>query len=267
MAPTRDLPRTPAPVGQVILVGAGPGDPDLLTRKALAAIARADVLFYDDLVSTEILAEIPPGVRCVYVGKPRGTDPAVQGDIIAHLIAAARVHPTVVRLKGGDPLIFGRGGEEIDALRAAGIAVEVVPGITAAAGAAAATLIPLTHRDHAAQVSFTTAVRKDGGVADVRGLAGPGRTLVIYMGVGQAAALADALRKDDVPGTWPVAIVEKATRPDQRLLVTTVDALAKTVADQAVTSPALFIVGTVAQAVARPRQPEPSFHWAHFAHG
>jgi uroporphyrin-III C-methyltransferase len=267
-------PRPQPFAGCVALVGAGPGDPGLMTRKAYAAVTTADILFYDELVSAEILAEVPGSVQRVYVGKPHGTGShkITQDEIIALLIEAARTHGRVVRLKGGDPLIFGRGGEEAEALRAHGIAVEIVPGITAAQGAASAAQIPLSHRDHSAQIAFVTAVRRDGSLADIAGLAGKGKTLVVYMGVAQAAALAAALRADSLPATLPVAIVENANRPNERRFVTTVEALAATVSDNAVHSPALFIVGDVAGTGVASAPPvagdaQRAFHWAHFAHG
>lgn len=231
--------------GQVTLVGAGPGDPDLLTRKAYKALQKADVVFFDDLVSPEIIDLLPETTRCIYVGKPHGAPHIGQDAIAAQLIAAVRSGENVVRLKGGDPMVFGRSGEEIDALRAADIEVDVVPGITAATGAAASTRISLTRRDCAAQVSFVTAVRRDHELTDVRGLAGEGKTLVVYMGINRAAALADALRADGVSSDLLVAIVENATRASERVVVTTVAELAPTIARENVQSPALFIIGEV----------------------
>ncbi|TAL00353.1 MAG: uroporphyrinogen-III C-methyltransferase [Rhodospirillaceae bacterium] len=234
------------PIGAVVLVGAGPGDPELLTRKAQAAILAADIVFYDELVSAEIMAEIPTRIARVYVGKRHGTVSIDQADIIEGVITAVMAGKRVVRLKGGDPMIFGRGGEEIEALSAAGIEVSVVPGITAATGAASSTGIPLTHRDHAAQVTILTGTRRDGSLSDVRGLAGEGKTLIIYMAIRRTAEVAAALRADGVPGDLPVAIVENATRPNERTIKVTVDTLAETVVREAVQSPALLIVGHVA---------------------
>ncbi len=232
---------------KVILVGAGPGDPGLLTRKGYDALQSAEVVFFDDLVAAEIIDLLSPRTHRVYVGKPHGTAGLSQADIAEQLIGAARAGRRVVRLKGGDPMVFGRSGEEIDALRAAGIEVDVIPGITAATGAAASTRISLTHRDHAAQVTFVTAARQDGGLADVRGLAGPGRTLVVYMGIARAGALSVALAADGVGADLPVAIVENATRPEERVIITTVGDLADAIARHAVRSPALFIVGKVVE--------------------
>ena len=227
------------------LVGAGPGDPELLTVKGYLALKAADVVFFDDLVSPEILDLLPEGARCIYVGKPYQSTGISQADIITQLIAAARGGHRVVRLKGGDPMVFGRSGEELEGLRAAGVPVDVVPGITAATGAAASTGITLTHRDYAAQVSFVTAAKKDGGLAEVRGLAGKGRTLVIYMGIARADALSEALQADGVAPSWPIAIIENATRANERVIVTTVAGLADAVMRNVVRSPALFIVGEV----------------------
>lgn len=234
-----------ARTGRVALVGAGPGDPELLTVKGYLALKAADVVFFDDLVSPEILDLLPEGARSIYVGKPYQSAGISQADIIAQLIAAARGGHRVVRLKGGDPMVFGRSGEELEGLYAAGIAVDVIPGITSATGAAASTRITLTHRDYAAQVSFVTAAKKDGGLADVRGLAGAGRTLVVYMGIARAETLSAALQEDGVAPSWPIAIVENATRPNERVIVTTVAGLAEAVAANVVRSPALFIVGEV----------------------
>ena len=232
-------------IRKVTLVGAGPGDPGLLTRKGFDALQTADVVFFDELVSPEIMELVGVQTRCIYVGKPCKSVAVSQGDIIQQLIMAARAGLRVVRLKGGDPMVFGRSAEEITALREAGIEVDVVPGITSASGAAASTRISLTHRDYAAQVSFVTAARRDGELADVAGLAGKGRTLVVYMGIARAQALSDALQADGVEASLPIAIVENATRADERVIITTVGELSKTVAHQNVRSPALFIVGDV----------------------
>jgi len=234
-----------ARAGRVTLVGAGPGDPELLTVKGYLALKAADVVFFDDLVSPEILDLLPAGARCIYVGKPYQNAGISQADIITQLIAAARGGHRVVRLKGGAPMVFGRSGEELEGLRTAGVSVDVIPGITAATGAAASTRITLTHRDYAAQVSFVTAARKDGSLADVRGLAGAGKTLVVYMGIARGQALSEALQADGVAPAWPIAIVENATRANERVIVTTVADLSGAIARDVVRSPALFIVGEV----------------------
>jgi uroporphyrin-III C-methyltransferase len=230
---------------KVTLFGAGPGDPGLLTRKGYDALQSADVVFFDELVSPEIVDLLPAHARCIYVGKPCKSVAISQGDIVQQLITAARAGLKVVRLKGGDPMVFGRGAEEIEALHAAGIETDVVPGITSASGAAASTRISLTHRDYAAQVAFVTAARREGELAEVRGLAGAGRTLVVYMGIARAAALRDAFIADGVLADLPIAIVENATRPDERVVITSVQNLPEAVAVNAIRSPALFIVGDV----------------------
>lgn len=233
------------PGGRITLVGAGPGDPELLTVKALRTLESADVVFFDDLVSEDILDLLPARARCIYVGKPHHAALVSQEEITRQIVAAARAGLSVVRLKSGDPMVFGRSGEEIAAARAAGVPVDVVPGITAAAGAAASARISLTHRDYAQQVAFVTAVRQGGALADVKGLAGPGRTLVVYMGLVRAPALSAALMHDGVPPAWPVAIVENATRPAERVVITTLSDLAETVLRENLRTPALFIVGEV----------------------
>ncbi|HCX15125.1 MAG TPA: uroporphyrinogen-III C-methyltransferase [Rhodospirillaceae bacterium] len=232
-------------VGLVTLVGAGPGDPDLLTRKGYAALQVAEVVFFDDLVSPEIVDILPDHARCIYVGKPHHKAMIAQSDIISQLIAAARSGLRVVRLKGGDPMVFGRSAEEIDALRGAGIPVEIIPGVTAASASAAAMKISLTHREYASRVTFVTATRRAGALADVRGLAGLGRTVVIYMGLCKARGLRQVLLAEGLDAAWPVAVVEHATRPAQRIIVTTVADLPDALIRENVQSPALFIVGEV----------------------
>ena len=232
--------------GTIWLVGAGPGDPDLLTVKAARLIAAADLIVHDGLVDPAILALASPSAERVSVAKQRSRHTLPQEGINALLIEAARAGRDVVRLKGGDPFIFGRGGEELDAARAAGIACAVVPGITAATGCAAAAGLPLTHRDHAHSVTFVAGQCKDLTSQDWSGLAGHGRTLVVYMGIATAAAIADKLIADGVaPGT-PVAVLEKGTRRDQRALRTLLADLGDMVVREAVQSPALIVIGAVA---------------------
>jgi uroporphyrin-III C-methyltransferase len=233
----------PPAIGQVCLVGAGPGDPDLLTLKAVKALAQADVVVHDRLIDMRVLDHAPSTARRIYVGKMRARHALPQDDINALLVAEALAGNRVVRLKGGDPFIFGRGGEEAEAARAAGVSVEVVPGISAANGAAAVAQLPLTHRDASSAIAFVTGHCKDGVEQDWTGLAGQGRTLVVYMGLTQAARIAQSLQDQGVSGSLPVAIIENATRSDQRTFLTQVDAMAAVIVSQGIASPALLVIG------------------------
>ena len=235
-----------APAGRVLLVGAGPGDPELLTVKAHRALQRADVIVYDKLVSPDVLDYARRDAEFVFVGKSRGDHSVSQDAINALLVDHARAGRMVVRLKSGDPFVFGRAGEEIESLRTAGVAVEVVPGITALAGCAAVAQIPLTHRDHASAVTLITGQLKKGVAQDWTGLAGPGRTLAIYMGLGTAQAIAEKLVVDGFDPATPVAVVENGTRTDERRFYGPLSHLPRLVADHQVASPALIIVGEVA---------------------
>jgi uroporphyrin-III C-methyltransferase len=230
----------------VILVGAGPGDPELLTIKAAKAIQTADVVVYDRLVAPAIVDLAPPHAERLFVGKTRSLHSVPQDDIHALLIDRAARGLTVVRLKGGDPFIFGRGGEEVDAVEAAGFSVSVIPGVTAAIGGAAASLLPLTHRDHASAVTFVAGQCKGLSEQDWTGLSAPGRTLVVYMGVQDAGAIADKLMAEGRAPTTPVAVLENATRPDQRTIPATLKTLSSVMIRQAVASPALLVIGEAA---------------------
>ncbi|MBC7522064.1 MAG: uroporphyrinogen-III C-methyltransferase [Sandarakinorhabdus sp.] len=232
--------------GRVILVGAGPGAADLLTVRAVRALAIADVVVHDGLVGDDIMAMLPPSARLVSVAKRRDRHTMQQHAIGELLVAEARAGHVVVRLKGGDPFIFGRGGEEVSACVAGGVPVEVIPGISSAMGGAAAAFMPLTHRDHASIVSFVAGECR--GLADQNwtGLAGKGRTLVIYMGVSGADRIAEKLIADGLSPDTPIAILERATHPDMRVLRSLLADLGGTVARETVISPALIIVGDVA---------------------
>lgn len=245
-------PRDEAAQGLVHIVGAGPGDPELLTLKALRALQDADVIIHDKLVSTEVLERARRDARRIYVGKTRGDHSVPQDQIEQLMIEEARAGHRVVRLKGGDPFVFGRGGEELEAVRAAGIEAIVVPGITAALACAASTGLPLTHRDHAQAVTFVTGQPKPGGeAADWVRLAAPNHTLAVYMGAGQAAEIASNLIAAGRDGATPVAVVENGSRPDQRTLKGQLDDLAALVARMDLTGPALLFIGeTAALAVA-----------------
>lgn len=230
----------------VHLVGAGPGDPELLTIKAVRLIRDARLIVHDGLVSDEILSLASPDAELISVAKQRSRHSMPQDAINALLVRCALAGEAVVRLKGGDPFIFGRGGEEVDACRAAGVPVEVVPGISAAIGAAAQAQLPLTHRDASSAVTFVAGQCKGLTDQDWSGLAGKGRTLVIYMGVATAAQIADKLIADGVSPDLPVAVLENGTRADMRTLRTLLADLGDMVEREAVISPALIVVGEVA---------------------
>jgi uroporphyrin-III C-methyltransferase/precorrin-2 dehydrogenase/sirohydrochlorin ferrochelatase len=240
----------PALRGVVHIVGAGPGDPELLTLKALRVLQDADLIVYDRLVDPRILEMARRDADRLYVGKARANHAVPQEEIGALLVAAAQAGKRVVRLKGGDPFVFGRGGEELDALRAAGVDAFVVPGITAALGCAAAVGAPLTHRDHAQAVTFVTGhAREDGDGPepdlDWQALASPKHTIVIYMGAARAEAVAARLiGAGRAPGT-PALIVENGTRADQSVTGTTLAELGAAVARVRPKGPTLLIVGEV----------------------
>jgi uroporphyrin-III C-methyltransferase len=231
--------------GTIFLVGAGPGPADLLTLRAARLIAAAQVIVHDGLVGPEILGLARRDARLISVAKQRARHTLPQDDINALLVREALAGRDVVRLKGGDPFIFGRGGEEAEAARAAGLRVEVVPGISAANGAAAASGIPLTHRDAASIVSFVAGQCKGLSQQDWSGLAGKGRTLVIYMGVSTAAQIAEKLMGDGLSPDMPVAVIENAARPEMRVLRGLLAGLPDLVAREGVKSPALIVIGEV----------------------
>ena len=237
---------TPTPTaGKVWLVGAGPGDPDLLTLRAARLIMRAKLIVHDGLVDPAILALARPEARLVSVAKRRSRHTMPQDAINALLVREALAGTEVVRLKGGDPFIFGRGGEEAEACNAAGVQVEVVPGISAAIGGAAAAQMPLTHRRSASIVTFMAGQCKGLSEQDWSGLAGRGRTLVIYMGLATAEAIADKLIEDGLAPDMPVAVIENATRPQMRVLRGPLAGLPDLVAREKVTSPAVIVIGEV----------------------
>ena len=230
----------------VSLVGAGPGDPELLTLRALRRLQGAQVVLHDLLVPEEILALVPSGCERICVGKRASNHILPQEQTSRLIVAKARAGLRVVRLKGGDPFLFGRGGEEMDELARAGIACEVVPGITAALGAAASTGIPLTHRDHAQMVSFVTGHRKQGlDALDWVRQVSPQATLVVYMGLGEAPRIARELMVAGHASDTLVAVVASATTPAQQMVCTTLAGLEATLAEAALQSPALLIIGSV----------------------
>jgi len=240
-------------IGRVALVGAGPGDPGLLTLRALRLLNEADVILHDRLVSREVLELARRDAEFIDVGKEAvgvGETPThhtQQERIHSLLLEHARAGKRVVRLKGGDPFVFGRGGEELEVLHAAGIAFEVVPGITAALACGAYAGIPLTHREHAQSVRFVTAHCKDSAdTLDWQALAAGQQTLAVYMGVAGLDHLRAKLIAHGKPPTTPFALVENGSRPEQRVVVGTLDDLPDTARLHAVKSPALLIVGEVA---------------------
>lgn len=240
--------------GKVTLVGAGPGDPELLTLKALKAIQRATVLLVDDLVSDEIVAFARTETRIVHVGKRGGCKSTPQAFIEKLMIMAARKGEDVVRLKGGDPFIFGRGGEEVEHLRAAGLDVEVVNGITAGLAAVTSLGVPLTHRQHAHGVVFVTGHAKPGDAGtDWQALAATAHsarlTLVIYMGVSGAGRIQNKLLTG-LPAATPVAVIQNASLPTQRHIATTLGALADAIHAGGIASPSIIVVGDVISGMA-----------------
>ncbi|ANN69424.1 siroheme synthase CysG [Bordetella bronchialis] len=242
-----EAPQDP-PAGSVVLVGAGPGDPGLLTLKALRALNEADIILYDRLIGGEILSLARRDAERVDVGKRPGEDhAATQARIHALMVEHARRGRRVVRLKGGDAFIFGRGGEELQYLRAHGVPYEVVPGVTAALACAAHAGIPLTHREHAQSLHLITAhCRDDGQTPDWAALAPGNQTLAFYMGVSQLEPLSRRLREHGRPADTPFALVENGSRPDQRVLTGRLEDLAGLASKHAIRAPALLIVGSVA---------------------
>jgi uroporphyrin-III C-methyltransferase len=237
--------------GTVTLVGAGPGDPELLTLKAVRAIASASVILVDDLVNEAVLEHAQTTARVIYVGKRGGCKSTAQADIEAMMIAEAMRGETVIRLKGGDPMIFGRAGEELAALSKAGIACSVVNGITAGLAAATALAMPLTHRDHAHGVVFVTGHPQAGGQsADWVALGDAAHkaklTLVIYMGVSQAANIQAGLLAH-MPKDTPVALIQNASCVQERRATTTLDGLCDCLARTQLASPLVMVIGEVAK--------------------
>ncbi len=233
--------------GKVFLIGAGPGDPELLTLRAMRMLQAADVVVHDRLVSDEILALSPDRARMIPVGKAPTFHPVPQERINDILLQEASAGHTVARLKGGDPLIFGRGSEEAAHLIAQGIAVEYAPGITAAQGAACATGVPLTHRGLATGVQYVTGHRQAGSGLDLdwKRLANPDTTLVVYMGVANIGQIAMGLMTEGLPESTPVLAVAQATTPRERRLVSRLDRIAADIRQADMAAPVLFIIGRV----------------------
>ncbi|NP_001105724.2 siroheme uroporphyrinogen methyltransferase 1 [Zea mays] len=234
--------------GRVALVGTGPGDPELLTLKAVRAIEAADLVLYDRLVSNDVLDLVGEGARLLYVGKTAGYHSRTQEEIHELLLSFAEAGANVVRLKGGDPLVFGRGGEEMDFLQQQGIKVEVIPGITSASGIAAELGIPLTHRGVATSVRFLTGHSRNGGTDPLYvagNAADPDTTLVVYMGLSTLPSLAPKLMKHGLPPDTPAVAVERGTTPQQRTVFASLKDLVDEVKSADLVSPTLIIIGKV----------------------
>lgn len=232
--------------GMVSLVGAGPGDPDLLTLKAYRRLLAAEVVLHDRLVSDEILALIGKQAVQYYVGKAMSSHSVPQDRINETLVMWAKQGKRVVRLKGGDPFIFGRGGEELETLVAAKVNVEVIPGITAASGCAAYAGIPLTHRDHAQSVRFVTGhLQSDDGLLDWQALARPGQTLVFYMGLSNLPNICQALIAHGLAPSMPLALIEQGTTQQQRTHIGSLEHLPAAFLSGKVKPPTLLIIGSV----------------------
>jgi uroporphyrin-III C-methyltransferase len=234
--------------GKVYLVGAGPGDPGLFTLKGKALLEHADVVVYDALVSPQILAMIGAQAEQINAGKRRGNHSMLQDEITQLLMEKAKTHAVVVRLKGGDPFVFGRGGEEMEDLVRIGISVEVVPGITAGIAAPAYAGIPLTHRSHSSSVTFVTGHESAGKyrpAVNWQAIAHGSETIVIYMGVHNLPYIVDQLHQADLPLHTPIALVRWGTRPEQQELIGTLATIVQQIEDSHFGAPAIAVIGSV----------------------
>jgi uroporphyrin-III C-methyltransferase len=233
-------------IGRVALVGAGPGDPELITLKGARLLREADVVIYDNLVGDGILDLASPKAERIFVGKMAGNHTLPQEEICRLLVDEALAGKFVVRLKGGDPFVFGRGGEELDVLLAARIGVEIVPGVTAALGAAASFGFPLTHRDHAQSCVFVTGHLKDHSIdLNWPALAQPNQTIVIYMGITGLETISTKLQAAGLSGDTPAALIYRATWPSQQIYPTILAGLPETARVNKVKPPALIVIGSV----------------------
>jgi len=242
--------------GKVYLIGAGPGDPELITVKGLRCLSRADVVLYDRLVSEELLAGASARAELVFVGKGPRQHTLTQAEINALMIAYARSGRAVARLKGGDPFVFGRGGEEALALALAGIPFEVVPGVSAAIAAPAAAGIPVTHRDYASSVTLVTGHQAQGDRAAVnwRALAQLGGTIVVLMGVQALGNFTSQLREAGLPPDLPAAVIQEGTTPRQRVVIGTLADIAERALAANLTAPATTVIGEVVNALRETQQ-------------
>jgi len=231
--------------GKVYLIGAGPGDPELVTLKAVRALAAADVVLHDELVNPAILAHARSGARLVHVGKRGGCRSTPQAFIERLMVRLARRGSVVARLKGGDPFVFGRGGEELLALRAAGIECEVVSGVTAGIGVPAAAGIPVTHRAIARGVALVTGHTRDGDAPDWSALARSGLTIVVYMGIATLPEIVAGLRAGGMAGDTPAAAIQHGTSPQAKQVITNLSGLAAAVTGARLGSPAILVIGEV----------------------
>lgn len=237
---------TQTKIGDVWLIGAGPGDPDLLTLRALRLMQQADVVLYDRLVSDEIVNLTRRDADRIYVGKKRADHAVPQGEINQLLVDLALQGKSVVRLKGGDPFIFGRGGEEIELLAESGVSFQIVPGITAASGCATYAGIPLTHRDHAQSCAFVTGHLKDGSVdLNWKSLATPNQTVIIYMGLVGLPTICEKLIEHGVSKDMPIALVQQGTTKNQQVFTGTLSTMVDVIQDKEVQAPTLIIIGSV----------------------
>ncbi len=235
-----------APTGRVYLVGAGPGDPELLTLRAVRLLQRAEVVVYDHLVSSAVLDFVAPGAERIYAGKRRNEHTLRQEQINALLVKLAQQGRQVVRLKGGDPFIFGRGGEELQTLAAHGIGFEVVPGVTAASGVSSYAGIPLTHRDYAHSCIFVTGHLKNGTAElDWPSLVRPNQTVVIYMGLGALPEICRQMQTHGATSTLPIAVVQDGSIATQRVVTGTLADMPERVLQAGLKSPCLIIIGEV----------------------